>query len=468
VRPRCLALCTLPSTAFLLLSLGQPYPSYSHLKFILLTISFHLLLSLCTMTTPPSSSNAFERAMAIPDSMVRGSSQPPSRHDSEIQHIDPSIANAGSGSLDVPYQAQSASWDADFPSAQTTSSGFPYTPSYRESFTPYGSDSGISWTGREPGGANQLYDEPVDANDVEYNPADFDGPGSHSNVTSPYLLDQEPSLGVPSSTGLNMDQMMPNQGHLSPRIRSFSSESKNSYGGTPHARMNSLDVNSFSPRPYNAPSPASSVGGLDIERPRSRASSVSSNHQATPSLTVGPMGDAFDKLGFDNVDSDLVWRSQQQQHSNSQQLNGQGGVKVQSPPQLFIPNEGSSSTLQIPSFGNQPSLGTGGLGLSAPGINILPATPVSGGGAGASHVPFDTVLKNLNDRRQQQHHQQQQHQQSTNAGGSNDESLAMIQSHGESNLPPFPSLHRLFPLISHNITPNQYHILALLPVHGLC
>ncbi|PVF99744.1 hypothetical protein CPB86DRAFT_275628 [Serendipita vermifera] len=393
------------------------------------------------MTTPPSSSTAFERAMALQDSVVRGSSQPPSRHDSEIQHIDPSIANANSGSLDVPYQAQSASWDADFPSAQTTSPGFPYTPSYRESFTPYGSDSGISWTGRESG-ANQLYDEPVDANDVEYNPADFDGPGSHSNVTSPYLLDQEPSLTVPSSAGYNGDQMMGNQGHLSPRIRSFSTESKSSYGGTPHARMNSLDVNSFSPRPYSAPSPASSVGGLDIERPRSRASSVSSNHQATPSLTVGPMGDAFDKMGFD-VDSDLVWRSQQQQTQQQQQLNGQGGVKVQSPPQLFIPNEGSSSTLQIPSFGTQASLGTGlstgGLGLSAPGINILPATPVSGGGAGASHVPFDTVLKNLNDRRQQ----------SNNGGGSNDESLTLIQSHGKSNLQlcTFP-VHTAFPTLS--------------------
>jgi hypothetical protein len=207
----------------------------------------------------------------------------------------------------------------------------------------------------------------------------------------------------------SLNQQISNNGHLSPALRGFSSEPKQSnYNGTPHARMNSLDVNSFSPRPLSAASPASSVGNLlDNERPRSRASSVSSVHQSTPSLTVGPMGEAFDKLGIDPVDSDLLWRNQQQSQP-----------KVQSPPQLFIPSDAPSSTLQIPSFGNQATLGTGlsgSLGLSAPGINILPATPVSGG-AGASNVPFQQVLQNLNERRR--------------ASGSG-EDLGILQSHGE-------------------------------------
>ncbi|KAG8810813.1 hypothetical protein FS842_009041 [Serendipita sp. 407] len=375
-------------------------------------------------STPPASSAGFERAQSATDR-----SQTPSRRTSEMQPIDAGAANAGavSNGLDVPYQAQSASWDTvDFASARGASPGFPYTPSYRDSFTPYGSESGISWTGGHGESGDPIYDEPLDgtSNDVEYNPADFDGPNSHSNMASPYYLDhpqQDPrsgSIGSSEYGGYNSDQtLVHNNDHYGSHSRSFSND--NIRGGTPHARMNSLDVNSFSPRPYNAPSPASSVGGLDVERPRSRASSISSSHGPMPSLTVGPMGEAFDKLGFDSVDSDIMWRNQQQQQQQQQ-----GVAKAQSPPSLMIPSDGPSSTLQIPSFGShhQATLGaglnTGALGgLSAPGINILPATPVSGG-AGAAHVPFDTVLKNLNDRRQHQHQQQQQQQQQQHSSSS--------------------------------------------------
>jgi hypothetical protein len=371
------------------------------------------------MASPPSYDRAYGGSQD--PSNPRSSSQPPSRRNSDVHHIDSAAANAGNAALEVPYQSQSAGWDTvDFNSGRNTSPGYPYTPSYRDSFTPYGSDSGVSWTGGREGASGPIYDDPVDSHDVEYNPADFDGPGSHSDAPSPYFLEQDSRSGMDSglisSIGYNGDQMMnqqaSNNDHISPRLRTFSAESQPSYnGGTPHARMNSLDVNSFSPRPISAGSPASSVGGLDIERPRSRASSIGSVHQATPSLTVGPMGEAFDKLGFDPVDSDLIWRNQQQQ------LNQQGVAK--SPPQLLIPNEGPSSTLQIPSFGTQASLtgglSTGGLGLSAPGINILPATPVSGG-AGASNVPFDTVLKNLNHSRQN--------------SGNGEANMGMMQSHG--------------------------------------
>lgn len=366
------------------------------------------------MDSSPASSTAFERALAASDQQSGAStaSQSTSRRNSDMQHIDAAAGNAGasSGGLDVPYQPQSASWDTvDFSSARNASPGYAYTPSYRDSFTPFGSDSGISWNGRaEPG--NQIYDEPLDGthNDTEYNPADFDGSGSHSNMASPYFLDQQQdprSAGISAEFGgFNGEQAIAQSNDpLSQHIGAFGSDNNKGFNGgmTPHARMNSLDVNSFSPRPYSAPSPASSVGGLDIERPRSRASSISSVHGPMPSLTVGPMGDAFDKLGFDPVENDLNWRNNQ--------LNGQGVAKAQSPPSLMIPSDGptSTSTLQIPSFGQHGAtlgagLNTGGLGgLSAPGINILPATPVSGG-AGAAHVPFDTVLKNLNERRQQQ------------------------------------------------------------------
>lgn len=372
------------------------------------------------MASPPSSSAPFERAFALPEA-AGASPRLLSRRNSEIQQVDGSQSNQGSASLDAPYQSQSASWDTvDFSSARTTSPGFPYTPSYRDQYTPYGSDSGLSWTGRESGN-NQLYDEPTDAAEVEYNPADFDGPGSQSNVTSPYFLEQDGRSGMGSdymsSNGFNdnnngISHQLSSGDHLSLRGRSYSTDTNKSLSaaGTPHARMNSLDVNSFSPRPISAGSPASSVGGLDIERPRSRASSISSMHQATPSLTVNPIGE-FEKMGFDSVDSDILWRQGQGQ---------QGVAKAQSPPQLLIPSETPNSTLQIPSFGNPNAtlgagLNTGSLGLSAPGINILPATPVSGG-AGASNVPFDTVLKNLNERRQ--------------ASGSNEDNIRIMPSHG--------------------------------------
>jgi hypothetical protein len=388
------------------------------------------------MTSPPSSSAAFERAFTLGETAGRGSPQPGpgSRRNSDIQQIDATHANQAQAPLDTPYQAQSSSWDSvDFSSARTTSPGFPYTPSYRDQYTPYGSDSGLSWSGRDSGN-NHLYEEPADTHEVEYNPADFDGPGSQSNVASPYFLDQDHNQnlgrsGIGSDYSYNGENnnILSNGDHLSPRMRSYSTDTTKSLSaaGTPHARMNSLDVNSFSPRPISAGSPASSVGGLDIERPRSRTSSISSMHQATPSLTLNPIGEAFDKLGFDSVDSDLIWRNQQGQQQQQQQ-----GV-AKSPPQLLIPNEGPSSTLQIPSFNNPNAtlgagLNTGSLGLSAPGINILPATPVSGG-AGASNVPFDQVLKNLNDRRQN--------------SGSNEDNIRMIPSHGEFRILAFLSSH---------------------------
>lgn len=377
------------------------------------------------MATPPTT---FDRSFSFQE-QGQGS-HPSSRRNSGIQSIDSVSANANN--LDMPYQAQSASWDTlDFNSARTTSPGFPYTPSYRDSFTPYGSDSGVSWAGRDTG-PNQLFDEPTDANDVEYNPADFDGPGSHSNIPSPYFMDQELSNGrqgvsrdYMSSAAHEspMSQMLSNTDHLSPRMRSFSGDSKSGFGNSTHAKFG-MDPNSYSPRPFSVPSPASSVGHLESERPRSRASSISSVHHQPPALTVGPMGEAFDKLAFDPVDSDLLWRNQQQQ------LNQQG-TKAQSPPQLLIPNDGPSSSLQIPSFGNNhqglggtAGVSTGSLGLAAPSINILPSTPISGG-ASASNVPFQQVLQTLNERRQN--------------SGSSEDSMGMITSHGTSQI--FNSLH---------------------------
>ena len=140
------------------------------------------------------------------------------------------------------------------------------------------------------------------------------------------------------------------------------------------------------------------------------------------------VSNTFDKLAFDTVDSDLLWRNQQQQ----QQQNSQ---KPNSPPQLFIPSESANTSLQIPSFGPSlglPGMGGGSLGLAAPSINLLPATPVSGRASG-NHVPFQHVLRNLNEQRQQH--------------GQGENGLNSMSSHGElhflSSLGPGSAVQRL-------------------------
>ena len=324
-----------------------------------------------------------------------------SRRTSTHHSLD-AASNPPTGSLDQST-LHSTPWDSiDITSVQT-SPGFPYTPNYRDSFTPSGSPR-LAWSSLAPEG-NPLTDEPADLHELDYNPADFDAHGSYSNSNSPFLvLDGDIALGGPSSR-LPHDFLSGSAPPVEiPLNHTFSSSkrmdrSQASYSSIDFPSNGSLPPRAYSPRPdYSAPSPASSAG-LPAEQEhiaRSRASSFSSMaRQPTPGVS-----EAFDKLAFDTVDSDLLWRNQQQQQQQQQQ----NSQKPNSPPQLFIPSESASTSLQIPSFGPSlaaPGMGGGSLGLAAPSINLLPATPVSGGASG-NHVPFQQVLRNLNEQRQQQ------------------------------------------------------------------
>ena len=321
-----------------------------------------------------------------------------SRRTSTHHSLD-AASNPPNGSLDQSTLQASSPWDSiDITSVQT-SPGFPYTPNYRDSFTPSGSPR-LGWSSLGADG-NPLTDEPSDLHDLDYNPADFDAHGSYSNANSPFLvLDGDMALGG-SSSRLPPDFLSGSAAHVEISLNhSFQSSkqmdgTQGSFSSIDFPSNGSLPRRAYSPRPdYSAPSPASSAG-LPAEQEhvaRSRASSFSSMaRQPTPGVS-----EAFDKLGFDTVDSDLLWRNQQQQQQNSQKPN--------SPPQLFIPSEPTNTSLQIPSFGPSlaaPGMGGGSLGLAAPCINLLPATPVSGGASG-NHVPFQQVLRNLNEQRQQQ------------------------------------------------------------------
>jgi hypothetical protein len=340
-----------------------------------------------------------------------------SRRTSAHHSLD-ALSNPPTGSLDQSSLQSSNPWDSLDP-------GFPYTPNFRDSFTPSGSPR-LGWSSLGPD-AHPLTDEPSDLHELDYNPADFDAHGSYSNPNSPFLVLDSGDMALGPSSRLPPDFLSGSAGtgpvemslnhnfqhakHMDGTQASFGSIDFPSNGSLPHR--------AYSPRPdYSAPSPASSAGfPPDQERiARSRASSFSSMvRQPTPGVS-----EAFDKLAFDTVDSDLLWRNQQQhqQHQHQQQ----NPPKPNSPPQLFIPSEPANASLQIPSFGPSlaaPGMGNSSLGLAAPAINLLPATPVSGGASG-NHVPFQQVLRNLNEQRQQQ-----------NQGVVVENGLNSIPSHGE-------------------------------------
>ena len=314
-----------------------------------------------------------------------------SRPQSPSQPI--SIPNASSS-----YRA-SHPWDGiDY----DASPGYAYTPSYQGSFNSFSSqpDPLLNWGGREEAALQNPSQSSVDvydsgAGDIEYNPQDYDG-----DQNSPFLLldDQVnyPNLDNNTNMLFNSNDALGNQ-------ISFAAHEQS--------------LHPYSPRPdmYNAPSPASSIGHLEPtnDKNRSRASSVSSalGHPSpgfNQSLDLGQnppsIHDEFQRLNMDYSNENNNWQSS----SNTlpsinaptlelQSPTSPGGTKPISPPQLMIPGD-SLMPPQV-NLGFAPVPGPNSLGVH-PAINIMPATPVSGGGAaGGPNVPFQQVLHNLNNQR---------------------------------------------------------------------
>jgi hypothetical protein len=266
---------------------------------------------------------------------------------------------------------------------------------------------------------NPLTDEPSDLHELDYNPADFDAHGSYSKPQLPFSRPRRrhgprwsflpPPPDFLSGSGGPVEISLNHTFHSSKQMDGTQA----SFRSIDFPSNGSLPPRVYSPRPdYSAPSPASSAG-LPAEQEhiaRSRASSFSSMvRQPTPGVS-----EAFDKLAFDTVDSDLALEEPAATAATTTTAAAataaatataeQQNTKPNSPPQLFIPSESANTSLQIPSFGpslGRPRDGRWGLGLAAPSINLLPATPVSGGASG-NHVPFQQVLRNLNEQRQQQ------------------------------------------------------------------
>ncbi|KAL0067721.1 hypothetical protein AAF712_005161 [Marasmius tenuissimus] len=246
------------------------------------------------------------------------------------------------------------------PSPPTNNTSFDYTPSYPASYnnSPYSVHSELSFEAEDHSPAFALFPGGAPHN-PSYDPAEYDNPSS--------------------TTSLLM--------------------------------FNDTDyMSSYDPQPMQQPhgygdysSPASSNGGDDANQPRSRASSVSSNHNhqqqqqqqhhLSPSPHMQPqhlaasprmsVTQSFEGMSFQSPS----WPNETLPDSHSPRQSTfvtPGGPlqKPQSPPRLLMPDSDEG----LPSI-NAPDGGGEG-----PSLRIVPATPVSGGGAndGPGHqgLPF--------------------------------------------------------------------------------
>jgi len=134
-----------------------------------------------------------------------------------------------------------------------------------------------------------------------------------------------------------------------------------------------------STQPYDYSSPSSNASATD-DRIRSRASSVSSNphsHQHTPLIYTSTLDVALENMKFSHSPN---WGTDPLPHNEPMQ-------KHPSPPRLLMPE--APPTINVP---DGDGLGDG----SGPSLNIVPATPISGGGLTSDNtVPFQTRLENL-------------------------------------------------------------------------
>ncbi|KAG8212938.1 hypothetical protein J3R82DRAFT_11296 [Butyriboletus roseoflavus] len=229
---------------------------------------------------------------------------------------------------------------------------FPHTPSYNGSYqnSPYSGHSDLSYDPDGPEGF-ALLGEGLDGLAVreDYDPSEYDHPTSSRLL----VFDSEFMTGLdPSGT------------HVAVSV-------------TP------APIDQHSPRSYDHSSPSSNGEG----RSRSRASSVSSNPQILPHSSPHlDVAHNFENLRFESPN----WRSNQ--------LPGERTLspprKAQSPPQLLIPDSSPALFSQETPLINAPE-GDGGFVSSGPQLHIVPATPVSGGGAASQAVPFQSTLETL-------------------------------------------------------------------------
>ncbi|KAI0719367.1 hypothetical protein C8T65DRAFT_736701 [Cerioporus squamosus] len=251
-------------------------------------------------------------------------------------------------------------------------SHFPHTPSYNGSYqnSPYSTYSDLP---------------PIDGTDDSL--ALFADNPSGITITEEYNPDE---YDVPSSGGpLILDERYMNGAHVSVSV-------------TPPLHDYS------SPNAFDHASPASS-NGLEDDGHSHASSNSSYMHPSSPRPDISQSFQ--DSLSFHSP----AWPAGSlPEDRRSPPMN-----KPQSPPQLVIPDTTSpgGASGDSPPIINAPD-GDGGLIGSGPTLQIVPATPVSGGGVTAQNVPFQDTLANL------------QQGGSSNAGPSNAQEWAQHQQFG--------------------------------------
>ena len=228
-----------------------------------------------------------------------------------------------------------------------STSHFPHTPSYNGSYqnSPYSSYSDLPPIEGTDDALGLFPDNPSGISITEeYDPSEYDVPSSGN----PLLIDDHFMNGAHVSVS------------VTPPLNDYSS-----------------------PNAFDHASPASS-NGLDDDV-RSHASSGSSYmHPSSPRPDISQ---TFQDLSFRSP----AWP----QGSLPDDRRSPPLSKPQSPPQLLIPDTTSPGGADghSPPTINAPD-GDGGL-MGGPTLQIVPATPVSGGGVTAQNVPFQDSLGNL-------------------------------------------------------------------------
>lgn len=216
----------------------------------------------------------------------------------------------------------------------------------------FGSQSEQNWGEREQGGLLDTYEED------DYNPSEYDAQDSASNMNasdlSPYIFDD---LDFPPTA---------------PQLSVTPAE----------AQMNDQTLITV-----DGGSPVSSLDGRSPSPMRSRASSNASSHGGTHHLNQS----FTDQLTFGSQYSYVQNAPSPPSPSQSPHSNG-----PRSPPSILIPdsipnNSGMDAVnagLYPPGQNGLVPNGGGHLGAPGPGINLIPATPVSGRGIVGNSAPF--------------------------------------------------------------------------------
>ena len=235
-----------------------------------------------------------------------------------------------------------------------------HTPSYNGSYhnSPFSGHSELSFGGE---GEYSLFDDqPAHLNIREdYDPSEYDPP------TSNELLMFDTRGFIAGGSG-NQQQQNNVSVSLAP---------------------NQFDYPSPSALDYSSPSSNGGGSSGPDGQPASRRSSVSSNHNnPSPRLDVTQ---GFENMRFESPN----WGVRRLDRSLSPPN------KPQSPPTLLIPSDAGSPSANVFGGPDPPAInapdGDGGLMGTGPHLNIVPATPVSGGGGTSQPVPFQNTLETL-------------------------------------------------------------------------